>query len=360
MSDGTATPVTERDHRSHRWIVGVVVVVTAIAAAFLLLPTLAGVPRQLIRGCGGWIALAGALEILSGLGFVVVWKLVFAPRVGWRLSAIAGLQALGASTILPAGGWIGPSTGAWTAGAERPSLSQLSRRTLTFVILTNVPGATVLVALGTLLWLGVPSGSQPPGLTILPAALAAGLLALTWHAGRSRHPASPRRRATLPPKTAQLARALRDGLVDARTLISGRDRKLLGGVAYYLFDNAVLWAAFHAYGYAPPLAVVAMGYLVGSLAGALPVPGGLGAVEGGLVGALLLYGVPALPASAAVLLYRGISLSVPVLLGFTACTRRAAKRPSGPRPGDRLNTLYRRAAPRSPRPAGSGNPVTDG
>ena len=96
--------------------------------------------------------------------------------------------------------------------------------------------------------------------------------------------------------------------------------KLVGALAYYAFDNAVLWAAFHAYGRVPPLGVVVMGYLVGSLAGALPLPAGLGAVDGGLIGALVLYGAPPAPAAAAVLLYRGISLSVPAVLGAVGCT----------------------------------------
>ena len=63
-----------------------------------------------------------------------------------------------------------------------------------------------------------------------------------------------------------------------------------------------------------------MGYLIGSLATAFPTPAGLGAVEGGLIGALVLYGAPAGPAAVAVLLYRSISLGVPVLLGAAAWT----------------------------------------
>jgi uncharacterized protein (TIRG00374 family) len=91
----------------------------------------------------------------------------------------------------------------------------------------------------------------------------------------------------------------------------------------------VLWAAFHAYGRVPPLGVVVMGYLVGSIAAALPVPAGVGAVDGGLIGGLVLYGAPAAPAAAAVLLYRGISLSVPVVLGAIAWTCSPATRPAG-------------------------------
>jgi hypothetical protein len=96
--------------------------------------------------------------------------------------------------------------------------------------------------------------------------------------------------------------------------------RLLGAVAYYTFDNAVLWAAFHAFGSAPPLGVIVMGYLVGSLAVAVPVPAGLGAVEGGLIGALVVYGAPAAPAAGAVLLYRGISLALAVALSAMAWT----------------------------------------
>jgi uncharacterized membrane protein YbhN (UPF0104 family) len=61
-----------------------------------------------------------------------------------------------------------------------------------------------------------------------------------------------------------------------------------------------------------------MGYLVGSLGSVVPVPGGLGAVEGGLIGALVLYGAPAGQAAGAVLLYRGVSLLLPVGLGASA------------------------------------------
>ena len=142
-------------------------------------------------------------------------------------------------------------------------------------------------------------------------------------------------------RLAEPRRALGDGVSEARALISARNWKLVGALAYYLFDNAVLWAAFHAYGHAPPIGIVMMGYLVGSLAGALPLPAGLGAIEGGLIGALVLYGAPVAPASAAVLLYRGISLSVPIALG-------AISYATGPA-GRRLRSGSRRPPARAPR-----------
>ena len=42
-----------------------------------------------------------------------------------------------------------------------------------------------------------------------------------------------------------------------------------------LLDIAVLWACFHAFGHAPPQAVIVMCYFLGMLGNALPLPGGL-------------------------------------------------------------------------------------
>ena len=62
-----------------------------------------------------------------------------------------------------------------------------------------------------------------------------------------------------------------------------------------------------------------MAYLVGLMANTLPIPGGFFAVEGGLVGMLLLFDVrPASVVIAAVVLYRAISLWLPALIGTVA------------------------------------------
>jgi uncharacterized membrane protein YbhN (UPF0104 family) len=62
-----------------------------------------------------------------------------------------------------------------------------------------------------------------------------------------------------------------------------------------------------------------MAYLVGMLANSIPVPAGLIAVEGGLVGMLLLFGAhPGTLVVAAVVIYRAISLWVPAVIGSLA------------------------------------------
>ncbi len=81
----------------------------------------------------------------------------------------------------------------------------------------------------------------------------------------------------------------------------------------------MLYACLAAFGPAPTFWVVAMAYLVGMLANSMPVPGGFLAVEGGLVGMLLLFDVrPASLVIAAVVVYRAISLWLPALIGSVA------------------------------------------
>jgi uncharacterized membrane protein YbhN (UPF0104 family) len=307
--------------------------IVAGAAVVLAAPTVTGVPARLADACRDWIATAGALEFLSALGFVLVFKLVFAAPVSWRRAVPAALRGLGASTMLPGGGLIGPTVGAWSSGSDKPSLPQLMRSTVTFGILTNAPGAVALTALGTLLWLGLPAGPHRPELTIVPAVIAAALLSLTWRTGRSNRQ-SGGRSGVLPPILVKQRAALQRGIGEARTLTRARNWKLTGAAAYYACDNAVLWASFHAFGHPPQFGVVVMGYLIGSLAGAVPVPAGLGILDGGLIGALVLYGSPPAPTVAAVLLYRGISLSWSLALGTIgmscgASGARHRRRPEG-------------------------------
>jgi uncharacterized membrane protein YbhN (UPF0104 family) len=352
LPDPTGGPRRTIARRLRRWpLWGAALVVFVAAAGFLALPALAGVPARLVDGCGYWIAAAGVLELLSVVGFVVLFKLVFAAPISWRRSVPAALRALGATTILPGGGLIGPSMGAWSTSEDRPSLSRLTRATTTFVVLTNAPGAAVLAAVGILLWLGLPGGPHQSTLTILPALLSVGLLTGTWLAGRSSHRQSPSSRQGLGSHAlTKPVSAMSDGISDARALVTARDWKIIGALAYYAFDNAVLWAAFHAFGRPPSFGVIVMGYLVGSLAGVLPLPAGLGAVDGGLIGALVLYGSPAPSAAAAVLLYRGLSLALPLALGAIGCASLSPKLRAQPHFTLRHRGVTELVPARAPRP----------
>ena len=58
---------------------------------------------------------------------------------------------------------------------------------------------------------------------------------------------------------------------------------------------AVLWACLRAVGISAPLLALMIGYQLGYLANLVPIPGGVGILDGGLLAALVLYGLPAAP-----------------------------------------------------------------
>jgi uncharacterized membrane protein YbhN (UPF0104 family) len=298
ITQRVAQRFSEPGNWSRRAVAAAAAIALVAAGAFLLVPALASVPQRLSRGCDRWLALAAGFELLSAVGFVVVFKLIFGASMRWRQSSRAGLCVLGASTVLPAGGVLGSALGAWITrgeGGRKPTRS----RAVAFVLITIAPNALAVGVLGVTLGLGWIRGPHAAALTFAPAAGAFILLAAV---------------SSLP----LWARRSFDGVREANALVRGRDWKLLGAVAYYAFDNAALWAAFHAFGHSPAFGVIAMAYVIGGLGSALPLPGGIGGTEAGLIGALVIYGTPAPPAAAAVLVYRAVSLAVPVLLGAGA------------------------------------------
>jgi uncharacterized membrane protein YbhN (UPF0104 family) len=334
----------------------------AIAAVGVLVPqvpALARVPERLLAGCPGWVTFAIVLELLSMLGFVLVFKLVFGAQLSWRQGWRAGLRALGATTVLPGGGLVGPAVGARAAGVDRAPASVV-RATIAFTLITSAPSVIVLGALAAGLWLGWPAGPHSVFLTLPVAVAAICVLAVAWLTGGAHSHRSSNRQLRHAPVRYLFAgiSVLRGGTQDARRLLAAGNWKLLGAVGYYAFDNAVLWAAFRAEGHAPALSVIVMGYLVGSLAAAVPIPAGLGALEGGLIGALVLYGAPAAPAVTAVLIYRAVSFSLPVLSGAFAWApwgqplRGRLSAAAGASKGRRLLRSTAPAAPRHRAPSG--------
>ena len=297
--------------------------VPTLAVVLLAAAPLLDIPRPSLAGCATWIAAAVSLEAASALGFILVFKLIFGGELSRAQAAACGLRALGASVLLPGGVVTGPALGAWSRGRDRADASELTRATVAFTVITLLPGVTVVGVIGGALWLGLLPGPHEPLLTLPAAGFTAVVVTVLAVYGRS-HARGDHAPETIAPGSAisrhlvPALQAAREGVPAARSVLRARDWKLLGTLAYYACDNAALWAAFHAYGATPAPTVVIMGYLVGSLASAIPVPAGLGAVEGGLIGALVLYGAPLGPSVGAVLLYRGVSLLLPVALGASA------------------------------------------
>ena len=107
---------------------------------------------------------------------------------------------------------------------------------------------------------------------------------------------------------------------------------------------------FHAFGTPPPLSVIWMCYFVGTLANLLPLPGGLGGVEGGMIGAFAAFGVSFDLAVLAVLSYRAISFWLPTIPG---AHRLLPAAPNGRPVEERAGTGVDRGRPGGGRPGGA-------
>jgi uncharacterized membrane protein YbhN (UPF0104 family) len=313
--------------RLRRRALQVLAVFVAVGLAAWLAPGLGTVRARLENADPAWLALGVALEVASCLSYVAMFRPVFCQSMALRTSAEIALAELGVGSLLPAGGLGGLALGVWALRRGGMPADQVATRSVAFFLIKCAANFVAVAVVGIVLWLGLGAPSLSPALTILPAVLAvatmAGVTALPALLSRAR---SDRR-------AARGARALGRGVREAlRLLRTGNPAIVLGSLGYWAFDNVVLWACFHAFGVSPPLTVILMGYLIGQLGGLLPLPGGLGGVEGGLVGTLVVYGVSLTDAVAAVLAYRVIQFWIPLLLALPAFVglRRGLNRPERP------------------------------
>jgi uncharacterized protein (TIRG00374 family) len=199
----------------------------------------------------------------------------------------------------------------------------VANRSAVIFLLTSAVNAAVLGLAGIGVWIGI--GSQRSGLTygLLPGGLALAALAGFLLLPLVREPAKSAA-LTLAGRVQASLHGLGEWVRDTESVTFGGDWRVLGAVAYLLCDIAVLWTCLRAVGVAAPLLALVVGYQVGYLANLVPVPGGIGVLDGGLLAALVLYKLPVAQAAAAVILYHAIALWVPTLggtIGFVSLRR---------------------------------------
>ena len=309
-------------------------VLVAICFVYFVLPRIVALGPTLKRLRGGdvwWLALGVGLEIISYFGAIVLFRGVFGTsenRINWRASYQIIVAGTAATKLFAAAGAGGIALMVWALRGYGVAAAEIGDGMVCYEILTYSVdmGATAIAGFG--LWFGVFSGPAPIGLTLIPAIAAIAVIAIVLsmllvdepterfllrRAERSGAKASRwwRRVATLP-------RAIHAGLLAAIEMVKRRDRALIGALISWGFDIAVLWASFRAFGQSPPGAVIVMGYYVGMLGNVLPLPGGVGGVEGGMIAAFIGFGVPAHVAVLAVLAYRTISYWLPTVPGVIA------------------------------------------
>lgn len=327
---GSMPPELDPRHLVRRLVL-LALLVAAVVAAVSAIPGLGDVRQRLAHVGAGWLGAALVLKLASMLAFVAVFRAVYCHRLAWRLSAQVALAELAANVLVPTGGVGGLALGAWALQRGGMPTAHIARRTVAFFLITSSVNFAAVILAGTLLALGI-AGSTSLALALVPAALAATIvLAVIWLPRLL-----PDRRShahnRLLRRLGAASAALSDGIRDAVALVrSGQLLLLAGAVGYMAFDAATLAAAFHALGGAPAIGTLVLAYTVGQLGGLIPLPGGIGGTDGGLIAAFVLYGSPLAAATAAVLAYRAFQLGLPALTGtiaFAQLQRTLARSPT--------------------------------
>jgi uncharacterized protein (TIRG00374 family) len=312
------------------------VVLILVGAIYILLPKIVGIDDALAtldEGNPWWIALAVAFNVGAFAAYVALFRGVVGERVlhlDWRESYQVTMAGLAATRLFSAGGAGGIILTYWAlrkAGMER---RQSACRMVAFLVLLYGVYLAALVVFGILLRTNVLPGKSPIGLTIVPAALAAAVIAIFLlialipedferRLGRFtqgyRFGRFVRRLATAP---ATVASGTRTALAFVRNPRRG-GLAVIGAIGFWAANIAILWASFEAFSVNVPVAVLVQGFFVGMAANLFPgAPGGVGAVDAGLIGAFVLFGLPGSDVFAAVLIYRLIAFWLPIPPGIVA------------------------------------------
>ena len=304
---------------------------SALAFLYFVLPKLLGLNEtwnRIQHGNGWWLGLAAVLEVCSFFGYVILFRGVFIrgeSRIDWSESYQITMASLAATRLFAAAGAGGIALTAWALRRSGMGTRTVACRMIAFLAVLYGVYMITLVVVGVGLYIGVIPGEAPFAITIVPAIFGAIVIALFL--GISMLPGDVRRLVswTGTHRVARLALRLADasataarGVRTALDLVRAREPALLGAVAWWGFDIAVLWACFHAFGASPPKGVIVMSYFVGMLANTLPLPGGIGGVDGGMIGAFTAFGVDVELSVVAVLAYRAFAFWLPTLPGAVA------------------------------------------
>lgn len=317
-------------------IIQTLLAVAALTVAiYVLFPRLVGLDDSLAtieKGDLSWIAVALVFNIAAFAAYVALFRGVVAEkiiRLRWSESYQITMAGLAATRIFSAGGAGGIFLTYWAlrkAGMER---RLAAGRMVAFLVILYSVYMVALIVFGILLRTGVLPGGGKVSTTIIPAALAAAailvvaLLALLPGdlEGRIEGAFSGRfgkfaKRAASAPAT--IAQGTRDAVAFAEDPKSAV-LAFSGAIGFWAANIGILWASFQAFHVAVPFGVIVQGFFLGMVANLFPLaPGGVGAVDAGMIGAFVLFGIPAAEVFAAVLTYRVIAFWLPIPPGIIA------------------------------------------
>jgi uncharacterized protein (TIRG00374 family) len=330
--DDNAEPSFFQDPR--RLILTGAVVLLMFGAIYVALPNVIGLEDAIAKigeGEWQWFVVALGFNVAAFAAYVALFRGVIGENLvhlDWRESYQITMAGLAASRLLSAGGAGGVVLSYWALRKAGMKRSEAARRMVAFLVVLYSVYVFAVILFGVLLRTGVLPGEAPVSVTIVPAAIAGGIALIVilfalipgdlpgrlTFSGDSR---VLRLIASLSAVPATIATGTRTALGFIRNPRKG-GLAVAGAVGFWAANIGILWASFMAFDESVPIGVIVMGFFVGMAANIAPDPAGVGAVDGGLIGAFVIFGLPASTVIAAVLIYRLIAFWLPLPPGIVA------------------------------------------
>ena len=301
-----------------RIVFAVAVALLALAALYFLIPKLLGLqqlPDLLAQADPAWLVLALALTVACYASYIALLHWMIGD-LSWPISYQITMAGLAATLLVSSGGLGGILLTYWALRSLNLGRRESSARIFAFLVVLYSVYMFSLIGFGVFLRAGILEGAGDLGLTLIPA-LVAGIVVLSVLA-LALFPPEPGRKGWF-------ARAGAAASVGLRRVfeLTRRPREfsiaLGGAVAFWALQIAVLWASLRAFDLKVPVGPLVQGFFVGMVANLFPLtPGGIGAVDGGLIGTLVLFGQPTAEVFAGVLTFRVLTFWLVIPFGVVA------------------------------------------
>jgi uncharacterized protein (TIRG00374 family) len=311
-------------------------VLILLLAIYILFPRLVGLGDALSKlgeANGAWVIAAIGLELVAIATYVALFKAVVggdALRLTWSETYEINMAGVAATRLFSAGGAGGIALTYWALRKAGMVRRDVARRMVAFLGLQYVFYPVAVIVFGVLLRTGVLEGKDSVELTVIPAAVAglallvgALVLLIPPDVGdRVAGIAKGERAKGIVDSIGKIPATAGEGMRFALNLLVHPSRgglAVLGAAGYWAANIAILWASFRAFGLHIPIAVLVQGFFLGMVANLFPLaPAGVGAVDAGMIGAFVLFGLPEETVFPAILIYRLVAFWLPIPPGIVA------------------------------------------
>jgi uncharacterized protein (TIRG00374 family) len=312
------------------------VVLILLICIYFLFPKLVGLGDALSKlgeADPVWIGIAIGFNVIAIATYIALFKAVVGGdtlRLRWSETYEINMAGVAATLLFSAGGAGGIALTYWALRKAGMRRRDVGRRMVAFLALHYVFYPVALIVCGILLRTGVLPGKHSVELTVVPAAVAGVLLILGVllalippDLGRrvAAH-ARGERAQSIAANVAKVPAIAAEGFRFALSLFAHPSRgglAVIGAAGFWAANIGILWASFQAFGVEVPIAVVVQGFFLGMVANLFPLaPAGVGAVDAGMIGAFVLFGIPEETVFPAILVYRLVAFWLPIPLGIVA------------------------------------------